>query len=307
MDYIAAGMTITNDVVFADGTTSKRHMGGSAFALEGIRQWTDSVLYVSNVGPDFPDYYGEWFKNNGLSMDGVRFTMPHTHYNIVKYFPDHQYYEYSIYGETYIQDQAKNWMTTPEQILEVCDGVKGIYLDVNVYNSVWKKGIPFIQEKGCKVMWEIPAYVKNPEHHDRIWETIDLVDIYSLNLPESKILFGTENEEQAIERILEIGKPCFYRVGSKGSYMIMDGQVAFAPSIDIGEPVDPTGCGNCSTASALYCWCEGYDPLMICIMSNIAAAHNILQYGLYPQFTPEVIANAHALAEDYYKKLKTEE
>lgn len=304
MDYIAAGFPITNDIVFADGTTSKGHLGGSIFALEGLRVWTDNCLYVANAGPDFSEYYGKWMSDNALSTDGVALRLPYTHYNIVKYFPDHQYYEYSIYGDSYFEDHMKQSLVTPAQVLAALNETKGIYLSINIANPEWDEGIPAIQATGCKIMWELPPTVKNPSSHKRIMEIINLVDIYSLNLPESKHLFGVDSEDQVIEKILAIGKPCFYRVGSKGSYMIMNGQVAFAPSIDIGEPVDPTGCGNCSTASALYCWREGYDPLMICVMSNIAAAYNIMQYGPYPKFTKEVTAQAHALAKEYYEKYK---
>ena len=306
MDYAVAGITITGDVIFADGSEIKGQMGGSVFALEGVRLWTKSCLYISNAGPDFPQLYGKWFADNELSTKGISMTMPATRYDVVRYYPDGQYDEYPLQaGEQGQQIHALSTIT-PAQVKAACGGCKAVYLDSRMQHADWDSCISSIRAQGCKVMWEIPAYIKDPANHKRIWEMIAKVDIYSLNLPESKIFFGVDTEEEAIKKILEMGKPCYYRVGSKGSYMIMDGQVAFAPSIDIGKPVDPTGCGNCSTASAMYCWCEGYDPLMICVMSNIAAAYNIMQYGPYPTFIPEVTAQAHTLAKEHYDKYKAQ-
>lgn len=303
MDYAVAGITITGDLLFADGSEKKGTMGGSVYAVEGVRLWTDSVRYLSNAGHDFDSLYGAWFWNNGLTREGVRLSMPHTRYDVVRYHPDGQYDEVPLYEGEEAQRVIALSKITPEQVRDGARGTKCVYLDSRMENPLWKTVIAGLQREGTKVLWEIPAYIKDPANHKRIFEMIGKVDFFSLNLPESKILFGVQTEREAIAEIQKLGKPCYYRVGSKGSYMILDGQVAFAPSIDIGKPVDPTGCGNCSTASAMFCWCEGYDPLMICVMSNIAAAYNILQYGPYLKFTPEVTAQAHALAKDYYEKL----
>ena len=304
MDYIVAGITITNDVVFADGTKSDCHLGGAIFALDGVRLFTDNVLYVSNVGPDFEKYYGQWMDDNNLKRDGLSDVLEHTHYNIVKYYPDGQYYEYSIYGEEFSKRNREKTDITGEQILAVCKGAKAMYLDCHESEPVMAH-LGDIRATGCKIMWEPPSNMLiKPELRQKAWEIIDQVDMYTMNKPESFALFGVETEEEVLEKLLAYGKPCFYRVGSKGSYMVADGKYAFAPSIDVGEFVDQTGCGNCSTAASMYAWFEGNDHLMTCIMSNLAAAYNLLQYGPYPKTTAETSAHIMELAHKYYDELK---
>ena len=94
----------------------------------------------------------------------------------------------------------------------------------------------------------------------------------------------------------------FLRAGEKGSYVIADGKATFVPSVLVGDVVDPTGCGNCSTAVALYAWMETRDPLMTGIMANISAAYNLLQSGLYPGYSAEDKAYAAKLRDDLYAK-----
>ena len=146
------------------------------------------------------------------------------------------------------------------------------------------------------LMWEIST--RDTDDHameQKVIDRIKSVDIYSLNLPESMNLFATKSEEESIERIKEIGVPCFFRCGTKGAYMIQDGKAWFSPSIGAAESVDATGCGNCSTACSLYGFTEGVHPLMTVIYANLAASLNAAQYGPYPQFTPE-------LREELFKK-----
>ena len=304
MKYIVAGMTITNDVVFADGTKSDCHLGGAIFSLEGVRTYTDDVLYVSNVGDDFEEYYGEWMARNNMKLDGMSKVLEHTHYNIVKYHPDGTYYEYSIYGPEFeARNREATWINA-DQVLAVCQGAKAMYIDSHEKEPFWRR-VDEVRATGCQILWEPPTKcLVDPEVREKTWKIIDKVDMYTMNRPESFAFFGVDSEEAVLEKLLEYGKPCFYRVGSKGSYMVSGGEYAFAPSIDIGEFVDQTGCGNCSTAAAMYAYFEGYDNLMVAVMANIAAGYNLLQYGPYPYFTPEVTADALALAEKTCAELR---
>ena len=122
--------------------------------------------------------------------------------------------------------------------------------------------------------------------------------MYSINYPEARSLFHVETEEEAVQKIKELKVPCFFRVGSKGSYMIAEGKAEFAASLTVGQIVDPTGCGNCSTAAAMYGWCEGNSLYQTAVMANISAAYNLLQYGPHPAITKEVQGQAKALLKE---------
>lgn len=305
MKYLVAGMTITNDIIYADGRRSDKHLGGAIFSLEGARTYTDDLLYVSCVGDDFEEYYGEWMDNNKMKRDGLRFSLPHTHYNIVEFHPDDTYHEYSIYGDTYIADHIPQFEITADHVLSVSKGAEGMYIDSKIHEKIFEgDGIEQIRDGGTKIMWEITTGdLMDPSKKEKVLEYIQRMDIFTLNKPESFCFFGVDNEEDAIKEIKKLGKPCYYRVGSKGSYMISGGEHAFAPSIDIGVFVDQTGCGNCSTCGAMIGFFEGQDNLMTAIMGNVAAAYNILQNGPFPAFTPEVMANARKTCQDLYDSI----
>ena len=111
-------------------------------------------------------------------------------------------------------------------------------------------------------------------------------------------LFGKADEKSSIDAITDFGVPCFFRVGKKGSYMICNGQSYFAPSVVVGKVVDATGCGNCSTAAALYSYCEEFKPTKVATMANISAAYNLLQYGPYPNISSEIRNEAMRILDE---------
>ena len=68
--------------------------------------------------------------------------------------------------------------------------------------------------------------------------------------------------------------------------------------------VDPTGCGNCSTAAAMWAYCEGYDLRQIASIANVAAAYNVQQFGPYPTFNSKTRKVSLEKALELAKKYK---
>jgi sugar/nucleoside kinase (ribokinase family) len=285
MKYIVLGPSIVNDIEFEDGALKKGIIGGSIFCVAGIKLWTDDCLFISNVGGDFGKYYGEWMDANNCSYAGLNEILPHTQYTRLIYGKEGLHDEVSIYGieeEKIVEELDKIDLAL---LLNHCgESTKGIYIEANIYDAVWNS-IERIKNRGdIKIMWELPTSVSlNEDRHEAALSIIRNIDIYSINLPEAKMLFDAGNEDAAIKKITELNTPCYLRVGKRGSYMICNNNAYFSESIVVGEVIDTTGCGNCSTAAALVGFCEGYEPAKIAKMGNIAAAYNLLQYGPYPR------------------------
>lgn len=284
MKYLVIGPSIINDIKFADGTVKKGIIGGSIFCVAGIKLWCDDCLYISNVGKDYSNFYGNWMKTNKCSYDGINEILPHTQYTLLTYGEEGLHDEVSIYGSE--EEQLVNELDRHKASLisEFCDSTtKGIYIEANESDELWDS-LDLINAKGnIKIMWELPTSVSlNSKRHEKAFDIIKRTGLYSVNLPEAKCLFNAASEEKAIEKIIDFNIPCYFRVGKKGSYMICDGKAYFANSVNLGKIADSTGCGNCSTAAALYGFCEGYTPEKIAMMGNIAAGYNILQYGPFP-------------------------
>lgn len=306
MKYIVVGPTIVNDIIFADGSKSKEHIGGSIFCVEGIKIWEDDCLYVSNVGEDFSRYYGKWMDANHCSYEGLHYILPHTQYTTLLYGENGLHSERSIYGEEMEKKLEEMDVITASQIAAHCDkDTRGIYIEASETNPIWDQLQEIKKKCDAKVMWELPTSAAIEKgRRQNVLKTIKKADIYSINLPEAMHLFGQPDEVSAIQAILDFGVPCFFRVGKKGSYMLLKGKSYFAPSVTLGDVVDATGCGNCSTAAALYGWCEGFEPTKVAFMANISAAYNLLQYGPYPCISEETRKEAHKLLEQQLMNIK---
>ncbi len=306
MKYLVTGCTLLNDINFADGSKAEGFLGGTIYTVNGIKPFSDEVLFVTTAGADFEEHFGDYYRRNKLSTQGVEFVLPKTQYNTLEYAADGRWWEYSKYGK----DFEKEW--GPKAIIQASyitkhssDQTSGIYFESSVEEPVWKNLVDIRKAApNAKIMWEIPTFdIDNPKVKNDIKALIDKCDIYSLNLPESMTYFDTKSEEESIEAIIALGKPCFFRVGIKGAYMIVNEEAWFAPSIGSDKSVDPTGCGNCSTGTAMYGYCEGLHPLKTVILANLAASLNVLQFGPYPLFTNELRTELFEKAEVEYLRL----
>ena len=86
------------------------------------------------------------------------------------------------------------------------------------------------------------------------------VDAFSLNYDEACGFFGTTDWDEICRHLQSYGKPCFFRLGEEGSALVTPAGVTSAPAIGVEHSIDPTGCGNCSTAASLVGIAEGLPP-----------------------------------------------
>lgn len=284
MEYLVGGYTMLNDIVFADGSSILNQLGGSVFSAAGIKLWRDSLAYIGTAGPDFEKHYGPFFSANKIHTE-VRITLPRTLHYVMKYNTDGSWREYSKYGNELEELAAVKGRLTRDMFAPCCDETtKGIYIEASLNTDIVNcfKELKDMMPNG-KLMWEIATGdLLNPKRHERVLQLIEQVDIYSINFNEAKAFFQIEKEEEAIQFILDIKKPCFFRAGAKGAYMIQDGEVLFLESVGRELSVDATGCGNCSTATALIGFAEGLAPMETLAMANISAGYNARQFGPWP-------------------------
>lgn len=284
MEYLVGGYTMLNDIIFEDGSSIENQLGGSVFSAAGIKLWRDSVAYIGTAGPDFEEHYGPFFNANNIKT-AVKYTLPRTLHYVMQYNKDGSWKEYCKYGNE-LEELAKvHGKITREMFEPYCDeNTKGIYLEASLSTDIINnfKELKEMMPNG-KLMWEIvTGDLLNPERHERLLELIKQVDIYSINFNEAKVFFQVESEVDAINAILDIKKPCFFRVGIKGAYLIKDGEVSFLGGVDTDISVDATGCGNNSTATSLIGFAEGLSPMETLAMANISAGYNARQYGPWP-------------------------
>ncbi|MBR6233545.1 MAG: carbohydrate kinase family protein [Erysipelotrichaceae bacterium] len=275
-EYIAAGISIINDIEYADGTFVKGRLGGCAiFAYGGIRYFTDSVLFLSSGGSDFFEYYGTYFKENGIAKEGIYFDLPYTHHTLLKYEKDGTWSETSIYGEDYFTKQRENNRTSLKKLRPFLnENTKGLYLDAAAQEEIFEE-IKEIRKLSpdIRILWEPPTFSsKDPLMRDRVLQDILKCDCYSMNLDEASAFFGVNDRTQIIGKIMELDVPCFLREGENGSSWIEDKTIVSHEAIEPEKAVDVTGCGNTSAAAALYLRRENRSFEDIVYHANKAAA-----------------------------------
>ena len=305
MDYLVTGSAIVNNLRFHDGRKVDNVLGGCAiYALTGIRTFTKDCVVALKVGEDFDQYYGEWFQKNGLSKDGLVVVDKHTLNSYLVYGEDGAYIDRSVW----LDDSA----TTPfhsDVFNHDLDAFAHLYPEVKkcvyAFNDCTKL-VPYKEQYGFKVMYEVENNA-GAEDRDTFYKSYEVCDFFSLNRRESFGIFGVDTIEDALKKLVELEKPCFYRVGHKGSYLTMDGKAWYVPQIQVVPPdqeVDPTGCGNSSSAAATWALLEGYDPTMVCCIANATAGFNVLQYGPIPAMNLRVKNGVMSFANMIYEEVK---
>ena len=304
-EYICAG-----NVMMDSHDPNPRHgveefIGGPAtFAYSGIRIWTDKVMQVSRVGADYKEVFGPWMEKNQVEEKG---------FNVVCDRSNHTWaFGYLFgFGETpesfneYNNDIFQDFgylKTNPEEIGRFTEGqkIKGVYLAQNIDRVFWKKLGAIRARDGFKMMWEIEMPWAYTQYLDRVKDICTkYVDVFSINIAECQNLFGVEGDEACIKGLqtLDVDLTLF-RVGERGLYVVTKDEAIYLPPAP-GPVVDTYGCGNSSTGSALYAYCEGKDPLMVGIMANVASAKNLAQFGIIPEFA-SIREECYRMADELY-------
>jgi sugar/nucleoside kinase (ribokinase family) len=293
--YIAAGNTMIDNAHYADGRRVQRNLGGPApFAYAGMRIWCDDVRLISNVGRDFYEVFGEWLAVNDVDLSGITVKLAESNHINMFFDKDGDMDRETKVDRFYAYMFAEKigyLKLFPEELAGFIrgSGLRGLYMAQNTDRVIWEKFSEIKKREGFTYMWEIEGMCARADNIDDILFALKYTDVFSLNEAEARNLFLTEDEGEIIRGLKELPVDMvLYRVGKRGLFTIKGGKHYYHPSIKPAQLVDPAGCGNCSTGSALWAYCErGADPIAVGIMANIAAAINISYYGAIPDMRAE--------------------
>lgn len=305
MKYIIACNGSAERIIFPDKTVSDLVPGGAGFfALTGVQLWTDDVMLCAGFGKDYDGQIGGWLNRNHIDRRGFNVRDERNPINTCEYINESEWKGYADYGNAHFD--SMDCFPDKDHLRDFLPGAKGLYVFRNDDPVFWDQIIPLRAEFGFKLMWEIKATITKPEKRAVVERLLKNVDAFSINRPEAYSLFGVDSDEAAIRALQNYGIPLVvYRIGAAGLYILLGDDCLFAPSFEDYDVVDVTGCGNSSTASAFYAWCEGEPIERIAAMANIASAHNLRFTGLM-ELTPETrgiaVKQAAALAEQLKSK-----
>lgn len=283
MKYVIASAVLTDEIRFADGVHVEKTAGGAGiYALCGAKLWDDDVTISTGVGADYEELYGDWYRKNRLSMEGLIVKDEKTPHNVMQYFEDGERSETPLYGI----DHFSRIEVLPEELEPYFSTAKGIYIFKNSSEEFWKKILSYKKKSAAKVMWEIACDATYAENKKCVKEIAAGLDILSINLTEAKALLDIEELEGIIAEFQSWNLPLvFLRRGSKGSVMITPDTYKIVPAEKDAHVVDPTGGGNSSSGAVLCGFCENQDLETCAKMGNLSAVMCLAQYGV-----PEVIS-----------------
>lgn len=286
MQYVIASTAVTDEIRFADGKTVEKAAGGAGiYALCGIKLWYDDVLLATGVGNDFDRLYGGWFRQNGLKTTGLHVKAGQTPHNIIRYFADGEREETPLYGADHYQKVE----ITPEELEPYFETAKGIYIFKNSNPEFWHQIIRYKKHSETALLWEIGCDAAYPENYLCVRSVARYVDIFSINLSESKSLLEKSDLEEIVAEYQSWNIPLiFLRRGSQGAVMITPDRVDYVAAEKNIRVIDPTGGGNSSSGAVLYGYAEGMPPAVCGRMGAISAAMCISRFGVPQKIDTEM-------------------
>lgn len=278
MRYVIVGPLIVDEM------ESGIVLGGVLHALTGARVWTTDCSLVTNAGSDFDELCGAWMRDNGLSTRFVRTTLERTKRYRLRYVDAGLFREEPVFDRAAQERIERQDRRTADHVLAAVDAsTRGAYVEAAEDDPIWADERITDLGRRIPLMWEVQTRsALESERRARTLAVARAVGLFSVNLPEACALFDVDGEDAAVQAVLGFGVPCFLRVGARGSYLLTDGKAYYEPSVSTTTVVDPTGCGNASTAAALVGLGEGVAAADVPRMGNVAASVVLGQFGPPP-------------------------
>lgn len=293
MKYIVLSTSVIDEIHFADGSCRERAAGGAGiYALAGMKVWHDDAGIVTGVGRDYFDFYGDWYKRNGLTTEGLVARTDHTPLNVIRYHPDGERTETPRYGLGHYRAIEP----TPADLARHCAGAAGVYVFRNSEPRFWEEVLALKEKFGFALMWEIGSDATVPGNRAAVRDIARRVDVFSINRAEALAMLASGGVEAAIDDLLGWGTPMVYlRSGGLGAYVLAAGRAMLVPSVKGCAVVDVTGGGNGASGGALVGFCETGDPVKAAVMGSISASFCIAQYGVPDDLGEPLRARARSL------------
>lgn len=301
--YLIAASAGTDTVSFPDGRRMENIPGGAGFyALVGLYLWSDSVLMLGGVGPEYLARHGAWYANNGCSTEGLIVRGQITPTSQITYFEDGEREDKPDVG---LHEFRKMDPEITNIEAWVSNQTRGVYTFKHLAPDYLDSLIALKKKYDFKLMWEISADAAIPQNLEKIESYLPDIDVFSINKTEARMLHGTQDIEAIVQRFCEKASHWVYlRMGETGACVIAGARPYFSPSVRILDVVDPTGCGNSSSAGVLYGMSEGVDPLKAGLMGSISAAYTLRQFGPPETITRQTRSEARMALEDLYATRK---
>ena len=290
MDFFTIGSIIIDDIVLPDGETRMGILGGGAtHAAMGILVWSDSVGIAASIGDNFPDVSMDQLKKV-INTDGLH------NYEVETPRAWQVYEENGHRTEVFRSDLDEfiNLTPDPQQLPKNYCGAKGVHIQCKSPEPL-KSWIQKLRTEDCGlILWEPWDIYCQPENRQDFREILPLVDIFSPNLEEARVLTSQSGIKEILKKLFQYGATrIVLRMGERGS-VVADSVTGYSeiPVFQVNQITDVTGAGNAYCGGFLVGYTRTTDMVQAGMYGAVSASLALEQFGaLYSR------TDLHTLAE----------
>ena len=237
MSLLVVGTVAFDAIETPFGKTDKIIGGAATYIGLSASYFTDQIKMVSVVGDDFPDSMIKTFHKNNIDTEGLQVRKGEK-----SFFWSGRYHDDLNRRDTLVTELnvlADFDPIVPESYQD-CD----FLMLGNLTPAVQKKVIQRLQKRPKLIVMDTMNFWMDIAM-DELLETIQMVDVLTINEEEARQLSGEYSLVKAAQKILKMGpKYLVVKKGEHGALLFSENQVFFAPALPLEEVFDPTGAGD---------------------------------------------------------------
>lgn len=237
MSLVVVGTVAFDAIETPFGKTDKIIGGAATYSGTSASYLTRDIKLVSVVGDDFPGEMIENFKKMGLSTEGLQIKQGQK-----TFFWAGRYHEDMNTRDTL--DTQLNVLLDFDPVIPASYQDCEFLMLSNLMPQLQKKVIERLHKRPRLIVMDTMNFWMETQW-DALLETIQLVDVLTVNDSEARQLTGEYSLVKAAQKILTMGpKYLIIKKGEHGALLFHEKQVFFAPALPLEEVFDPTGAGD---------------------------------------------------------------
>ena len=237
MSLVVVGTVAFDAIQTPFGKTDKIIGGAATYSGTAASYFTKNVKLVSVVGDDFPPAMIDQFRKSGMSTEGLQ-VKP----GAKTFFWSGRYHEDMNTRDT-LDTQLNVLLDFDPVIPDSYQDCEFLMLS-NLMPQLQKKVIERMRTRPKLVVMDTMNFWMETQW-DALMETIQLVDVLTVNDSEARLLTKEYSLVKAAQKILQMGpRYLIIKKGEHGALLFNKEQVFFAPALPLEDVFDPTGAGD---------------------------------------------------------------
>ena len=237
MSLVVVGTVAFDAIQTPFGKTDKIIGGAATYSGTAASYFTKNVKLVSVVGDDFPASMIEQFRKSGMSTEGLQVKQ-----GAKTFFWSGRYHEDMNTRDT-LDTQLNVLLDFDPVIPDSYQDCEFLMLS-NLMPQLQKKVIERMRTRPKLVVMDTMNFWMETQW-DALMETIQLVDVLTVNDSEARLLTKEYSLVKAAQKILQMGpRYLIIKKGEHGALLFNKEQVFFAPALPLEDVFDPTGAGD---------------------------------------------------------------